>query len=158
MSSLVSACVFCAGLLFGTGASPWPGFSAEVGLAYATAARGTDLPNGQKDVSDTTPKFLLIGAGQAREPAPGLGAGTPAAEWRLRVALAPSHDEQEQTPFTTSNVSATGTGRYENFTLEGRLPIGESIRSKRAGTAGPTKRPTSSHSGGSATSSVRSGL
>jgi hypothetical protein len=124
-SSLVSACVFCAGLLFGTGASPWPGFSAEVGLAYATAARGTDLPNGQKDVSDTTPKFLLIGAGQAREAAAGLGAGTPAAEWRLQVALAPSHDEQEQTPFTTSNVSATGTGRYENFTLEARLPIGE---------------------------------
>ena len=40
------------------------------------------------------------------------------------MALAPSHDEQEQTPFTTSNVSATGTGRYENFTLEARLPVG----------------------------------
>ncbi|HEY6146677.1 MAG TPA: hypothetical protein VIZ69_03230 [Thermoanaerobaculia bacterium] len=124
-SSLVSACVFCAGLLFGTGTSPWAGFSAEIGLAYATAARGTDLANGQKDVSDTTPKFLLAGFGQAREAAPGLGAGTPAAEWRLRVALAPSHDEQEQTPFTTSNVAATGTGRYENFSLEGRLPLGE---------------------------------
>ena len=29
-SSLVSACVFCAGLLFSTGDSPWPGFSAEM--------------------------------------------------------------------------------------------------------------------------------
>ena len=124
-SDLVSACVFCAGLIFGSAAPPWPGLSAEIGLAYATAARGTDLANGQKDVSDTTPKFLMVGAGQAWEPSGGLGAGTPSAEWRLRVALAPSHDEQEQTPFTTSNVSATGTGRYENFALEGRLPLGE---------------------------------
>ncbi|HYK41995.1 MAG TPA: hypothetical protein VE007_06345 [Thermoanaerobaculia bacterium] len=124
-SDLVSACVFCAGLLFGSGTPSWPGFSAEIGLAYATAARGTDLSNGQKDVSDTTPKFLLVGAGQARDPVGSLGAGTPSAEWRLRVALAPSHDEQEQTPFTTSNVGATGTGRYENFALEARLPLGE---------------------------------
>jgi hypothetical protein len=44
-------------------------------------------------------------------------------EWRVRVALAPSHDEQEQTPFAVTNTTATGTGRYENFALLVRYPL-----------------------------------
>lgn len=125
-NDLVSACVFCAGLLLGVNAAPWGGLSSEIGISYATAARSADAGPGRRDLSDVTPKFVLIGAGGARETAPGSGAGTPAAEWRLRVALAPSHDEQSQTPFSTSNVTATGTGRYENFALLARYPIGPS--------------------------------
>ena len=45
-------------------------------------------------MSDATPKFLLIGLGNAHDAADGLGAGTPAFEWRVRVAFGPSHDEQ----------------------------------------------------------------
>ncbi len=40
------------------------------------------------------PKFVLVGVGEARPAAPGLGTGTPAFEWRARFALGPSHDEQ----------------------------------------------------------------
>jgi hypothetical protein len=123
-SDLVRACVFCAGLLLSTEAPVWPGLSGEIGVDYATMARSVDRPGGH-DLSDVTPKFLSIGAGWARL-APGtLGAGTPATEYRLRVALAPSHDEQEMTPFSTSNVTATGTGRYENFAILLRQSLSE---------------------------------
>lgn len=113
---LVRACVFCAGLLLGTEAPVWPGVSADLGVTYATAARSVDRPGGH-DLSDVTPKFLSIGVGGARFAPGDLGAGTPSSEWRLAVALAPSHDEQEMTPFSTQNVTATGTGRYENFAV-----------------------------------------
>lgn len=122
-SELVSACVFCAGLLFGMEAEGWPGVSAEIAVAYATAARSLDIAPDSRDLSDVTPKFVLVGAGGARPTAQGLGAGTPAAEWRIRVALAPSHDEQEQTPYSTQNTIATGTGRYENYALLLRVPF-----------------------------------
>ncbi len=120
---LVSACVFCAGLLLGIDLPPPPGYAAEVGFSYATAARRYVIGPGSDDVSDVTPKFVLIGLGWSRPPAAGLGAGTPEAEWRVRVALAPSHDEQEQTPFSVSNTTATGTGRYENFAVLARYPL-----------------------------------
>lgn len=122
-SDLVSACVFCAGFLLGMEAPVWPGLSADVGVSYATVARSLDRPGG-RDLSDVTPKFLFLAAGGARPAQDGLGAGTPAAQWRLRVALAPSHDEQEQTPFSTQNTTATGTGRYENFAIAVRYPVG----------------------------------
>jgi hypothetical protein len=83
------------------------------------------LGAGREDVSDVTPKFVLAGLGFARA-APGeLGAGTPATEWRIRVALGPSHDEQSQTPYSVSNTTATGTGRYENFAIALRYPTSE---------------------------------
>ena len=122
-SDLVSACVFCAGLLLGMELPPPAGYHAEVGFSYATAARRYVIGPGQDDISDVTPKFVLVGLGGARLPAPGLGAGTPEMEWSVRVALAPSHDEQEQTPFAVSNTTATGTGRYENFALLARYPL-----------------------------------
>src|SRR6266498_2472344 len=114
-NDLVSACVFCAGLLLGTPLPPPPGYHVEVGFAYATAARLYEPGPGSRDLSDVTPKFALVGFGYNRAAAAGLGAGTPAAEWAVRVALGPSHDEQEQTPFALSNTNATGTGRFENF-------------------------------------------
>src|ERR1700757_1915172 len=100
---LVSACVFCAGLLLGIDLPPPPGYAVEVGFSYATSARRYITGPGSDDTSDVTPKFVLVGLGWSRPAAAGLGAGTPEAEWRLRVALAPSHDEQEQTPFAVSN-------------------------------------------------------
>jgi hypothetical protein len=120
---LLSACVFCAGLLLGTELPPWPGYSAEAGFSYATTARRYSEP-GLEDISDVTPKFPLVGAGFARYPAGGLGAGTPATEWRLRVALGPSHDEQEQRPNVLGNTTSTGTGRYENFSVLIRYTVG----------------------------------
>ena len=122
-SDLVSACVFCAGILLGMELAPPPGYHAEVGFSYATAARRYVIGPGSDDTSDVTPKFALVGLGWSRAAAAGLGAGTPAAEWRVRVALAPSHDEQEQTPFAAANTTATGTGRYENFAVLARYPL-----------------------------------
>ncbi len=124
-SDLVSACVFCAGLLLARDLPPPPGYHAEVGFSYATAARRYQIGTGRDDVSDVTPKFVLVGLGFSRPAAADLGAGTPAAEWGVRVALGPSHDEQEQTPFSVSNTTATGTGRYENFAIVLRYPLTE---------------------------------
>src|SRR5215831_11631989 len=123
-TDLVSACVFCAGLLLGAELPPPPGYHTEVGFSYATAARRYQIADGQDDVSDVTPKFVLVGLGFARPAADGLGAGTPQGEWRVRVALGPSHSEQDQTPFAVTNTTATGTGRYENFAIVLRYPLG----------------------------------
>ncbi len=122
-SDLVSACVFCAGVLLGLELPPPAGYSVEAGFSYATSARRCHIADGQDDTSDVTPKFVLVGLGWARAAAAGLGAGTPEAEWRVRVALAPSHDEQEQTPFAATNTTGTGTGRYENFAVLARYPL-----------------------------------
>ncbi len=122
-NDLVSACVFCAGLLLGLELPPPPGYHAEVGFSYATAARRYRTPDGLDDVSDVTPKFALVGFGWNRPPAAGLGAGTPEAEWRARVALGPSHDEQSQAPLAITNTNATGTGRFENYAVVLRYPF-----------------------------------
>jgi len=85
--------------------------------SYATLARSGELTGSEltADISDVTPKFIAIGLRGARPPEAGLGAGTPAREWRLRVALAPSHDEQTQQPRRVAGrIRATGTGRFEN--------------------------------------------
>src|ERR1700693_1810172 len=92
-SDLVSACVFCAGLLFGAELPPPAGYHTEVGFSYATSARRYVLGPGSDDTSDVTPKFVLVGLGNARFPAGGLGAGTPEAEWRGRGAPGASHHE-----------------------------------------------------------------
>ena len=122
-NDILSACVFCAGVLLGTSLPPPPGYHAEVGFSYATAARRYATGPGGQDVSDVTPKFVFVGFGAARQPADGMGAGTPEAEWRARVALGPSHDAQEQTPFSITNTNATGTGRYENYAIVLRYPF-----------------------------------
>jgi hypothetical protein len=122
-NDLVSACIFCAGLLLGTNLPPPPGYHVEAGFSYATAARRFPTTDGRDDVSDVTPKFVLVGFGGARPASGGLGAGTPEAEWRARVALGPSHDEQEQAPFAVTNTNATGTGRFENYAIVLRYPF-----------------------------------
>src|SRR5689334_25355088 len=117
-SDLVSACIFCGAFLLGSPLPPAPGLSSEMGFAYATLARRYDVTEDRVDGSDVTPKFLLIGLGEAWAAKDGLGAGTPAGEWRVRIAFAPSHDEQErkeQAEEDIERIVSKGTGRYENF-------------------------------------------
>jgi hypothetical protein len=123
-ADLLSACIFCAGVLLGSGLAPAPGIGADIGTAYATLARSYDPGQGRTDRSNSTVKFILIGLGGNRSPQRGLGAGTPEAEWRLRVALGPSHGEQEELPTAAAGqTTANGTGRYENFAVIGRYPV-----------------------------------
>ena len=124
-SELVGACIFCASLLLGTDLPPRPGLGAELGFSYATMARRFSVTPERDDGSDITPKFLLIGLGNSRPAEDGLGAGTPVSGWRARIAFAASHDEQERKPAEDlESVRATGTGRYENFAVQGRYSLG----------------------------------
>ena len=122
---LVSACVFCAGMLLGTELMPRPGLGGDLGFSYATMARRYEIGD-TVDTSDVTPKFVLVGMGYARFPTGGLGAGTPEFEWRARAAFGTSHDEQarrEQPELGLPRVDSNGTGRAENFALLVRLPL-----------------------------------
>jgi hypothetical protein len=121
---LVSACVLCAGLVLGLDLAPAPGWNTELAGSYATAGRRIHLSSTRDDASDITPKFILVGLGQSWAATPDLGAGTPSGEWRFRAALAPSHNEQKQGDFALGQTTSTGTGRFENFALLARLPVG----------------------------------
>lgn len=124
-SELASVCVFCAGLLLGSDLQAFDGTSVEIGGTYSTLQRRYIIDEVRDDISSVTPKFALVGLRRAEAPADGLGAGTPAREWRFRLALAPSHDEQEQRPVgVLGRTTANGTGRYENFGLLFRQPVG----------------------------------
>jgi len=124
-SDLVSACIFCAGMLLGHDLAPRPGLSGDVGFAYATLARRYDVTDRRIDGSDVTPKFLLIGLGEAWPAQDALGAGTPASEWRVRIAFAPSHDEQElKADEDVERILTKGNGRYENFAGVVRFALG----------------------------------
>ncbi|MGH9364014.1 MAG: hypothetical protein ACRD1B_01935 [Thermoanaerobaculia bacterium] len=123
-TDLVSVCVFCASLLLRTELNPPRGLSAEIGGAYSTINRKINTAPDPLDFSSVTPKFVLIGLRQAW-PVPGdLGAGTPAREWRARIALGPSHNDQTQPPGGPGKTSAAGTGRYENIAILYRQPVG----------------------------------
>jgi hypothetical protein len=124
---LVSACIFCAGMLLGMDLPPRNGLGAELGFSYATLARRYDVSDVRVDGSDVTPKFLLAGMGWARPAGGDLGAGTPELEWRIRVGFATSHDEQElkaDPDLGILPIITDGTGRYENFSLLARYPFG----------------------------------
>jgi hypothetical protein len=122
---LIGACIYCASVLFGVDMPLRPGLGAELGFSYSTLARKYFSATAMKDVSDVTPKFVYVGMGNNRQPEGDLGAGTPAWQWQLNLALAPSHDEQARRANTDNpQITATGTGRYENFAGLGRLPIG----------------------------------
>jgi hypothetical protein len=126
-SDLVSACIFCGALLLGSQLPPPAGLSGEMGFSYSTLARRYDVAADRVDGSDVTPKFLLIGLGNAWPAAGDLGAGTPASEWRLRIAFAPSHDEQERKEEAEEDIErilTTGNGRFENFAGVARFAVG----------------------------------
>jgi hypothetical protein len=124
-SDLASVCVFCAATLLRTGLSTLPGTSAELVGSYSTLQRRHEIGTARDDISNVTPKFVLVGLRRAEAAPDGIGAGTPAREWSVRLALAPSHDEQQQRPVgTPGRTTANGTGRYENFALIYRLPVG----------------------------------
>jgi hypothetical protein len=127
-TDLVSACIFCAGWLLGMDLTPRDGLSGQMGFAYATMARRYDVTPIRVDSSDVTPKFVLIGMGDAWPAPDGLGAGTPASEWRARVAFGTSHDQQERKALPEiglDRILTTGTGRYENFALLGRVKVSD---------------------------------
>ena len=132
---LVSACVFCAGMLLGTDLPPRPGLGGELGFSYATLARRYEIGT-TVDTSDVTPKFVLVGMGYARFAPAGLGAGTPEYEWRARAAFGTSHDEQQrlvQPQLGLPAVFSNGTGRAENFALLVRYPLTASGSVEAAG-------------------------
>ncbi len=127
-TDLVSACIFCAGLLLGMDMTPRSGLSGQMGFSYATMARRYDVTSERVDSSDVTPKFVLVGMGNAWPAADGLGAGTPASEWRARIGFATSHDQQERKALPAldlDRILTSGTGRYENFALLGRVKVTE---------------------------------
>ncbi|HTY41389.1 MAG TPA: hypothetical protein VMH79_05905 [Thermoanaerobaculia bacterium] len=128
-TDLVSACIFCAGWLLGMDLTPRDGLSGQMGFSYATMARRLDvLPGIRVDSSDVTPKFVLVGMGNAWPAPDGLGAGTPASEWRARIAFGTSHDQQERKALDDpplERILTSGTGRYENFALLGRVQLDE---------------------------------
>jgi len=125
-TDLVSACIFCAGWLLGMDLAPRDGLTGQMGFSYATMARRYDVSLERVDSSDVTPKFVLVGMGNAWPAAEGLGAGTPESEWRARIAFGTSHDQQERKALgDLDRILTTGTGRYENFALLGRVKVGE---------------------------------
>ena len=106
--------------------TPRDGLSGQMGFSYATMARRYDVSPIRVDSSDVTPKFVLVGLGSAWPALDGLGAGTPASEWRARVAFGTSHDQQERKALEDlDRILTSGTGRYENFALHGRLKVAE---------------------------------
>jgi hypothetical protein len=123
-SDLVSACIFCAKFLLAPESLRMAGYSAEISATYSTLGRRVEPDRDLTDSSDTTGKFVLIGLGNAAPAAGGLGAGTPAMEWRLKVAIAPSHDQQKQTRASNDPFESSGSGRYENFSALLRYPVG----------------------------------
>src|SRR5712692_755077 len=123
-NDLVGACLFCAGLLLGVDLTPPPGWSAELGASYSTVGRRLDLAAGREDVSRVIGRFGFIGIGANRAAKDGLGAGTPELEWKVWVALAPSRSDQSPGSSGPGQTSATGDGRFENYALLVRLPLG----------------------------------
>lgn len=111
--------------MLGSDLPPRESLAADVGSSYATLSRRIDRVEGRFDTSDVTPKFASVGIGSARRAAPGLGTGTPAFEWRARFVVGPSHDEERSRVTDAAPILTTGTGRYLNFALLGRLPVGE---------------------------------
>lgn len=124
-TDLISVCVFCASVLLRMELMPPPGFSAEIAGSYSTIQRKYDTPPDAPDFSNVTAKYVLIGARGVWPAEADLGAGTPAREWRLRFALGPSHNDQRELPSGALGLTtAYGTGRYENFDVLYRQPIG----------------------------------
>ena len=111
-------------MLFGSGPPPRAGLGVDLGVSYATLSRRQDLIPGRFDTSDVTAKLAVVGIGQARLSPEDLGAGTPEREWRVHVAVGPSHDEVLRKVANEEPVIASGTGRYLGFAALGRLPIG----------------------------------
>jgi len=125
-TDLVSACIFCAGWLLGMDLAPSNGLTGQMGFSYATMARRYDVTPERVDSSDVTPKFVLVGMGNAWPAAAGLGAGTPESEWRVRIAFGTSHDQQERKATEDlDRILTSGTGRYENFAVLGRYRLTE---------------------------------
>jgi len=120
----MAACVFCAATLFGSDLTPLPGFSGELAASYSTFQR---RPFDLTDRSDVTMKAVLAGFRFARPPRGDLGAGTPETELRARFVFPNAHTEAAENDAVPDRVMADGSGRYDNFSVLGRVPLGASL-------------------------------
>ena len=126
-TDLVSACIFCAGWLLGMDLTPRDGLSGQMGFSYATMARRYDVspdPRGllrrHAEVRPGRPGQRLAGARRPRR----RNAGERVARARgLRHLARPAGAQGARR--TSTGSSPSGTGRYENFALLGRLKVGE---------------------------------
>lgn len=124
-NDLIAACVFCGALLFGAEPPPLFGFTGELAGAYGTYQRQVLVAGEKAGISDVTGKFPLIGIGWSKGPKPGLGAGTPASEVRVRLAFGNSHDQAKEPEGTPDRIEASGNGRFENAALIARVAVSE---------------------------------
>ena len=124
-NDLVAACVFCGALLFGAQPPPLFGFTGEVGGAYGTYQRQYLVAGEKAGISDVTGKSPLIGIGWSKGPKPGLGAGTPVTEVRVRLAFGSSHDQAKEPEGTPERLEASGNGRFENAAFIARVAVTE---------------------------------
>ena len=118
--------MFCAGVLLGMELPPPPGYHVEVGFAYATAARRYEIDPGREDISDVTPKFVLIGIGARGYRRPGSAPARRRQNGACASRSAHPTTSRSRRRLAVTNTSATGTGRYENFAVLGatRSPRG----------------------------------
>jgi hypothetical protein len=117
---LLSACVFCAASLFGSGLQPLPGFSGELAASYSTFQR---VSSDRSDRSDVTAKSVMAGLGFARFAKGDRGAGTPETELRLRFVFPNAHTESAEDDELPNRIVATGNGRYDDVSLVGRVAV-----------------------------------
>jgi hypothetical protein len=124
-NDLIAACVYCGALLFGAEVPPLFGFTGELAGAYGTYQRQNLVDGQEAGRSDVTGKFPLLGVGWSKGPKPGLGAGTPVSEARVRVGFGVSHDQAKEAEGTAGRMDASGNGRFENFALITRLALSD---------------------------------
>jgi hypothetical protein len=123
--NLLTACVFCAGLLTVRDFPTPPGTSVDIAAAYSTLQRQRLPADAAIDErSDVTAKSTSVGFRWAKLPENGLGAGSPSSEIHLGFAFPNSHDEGTPGRGAAESVVATGAGRYENLLAFGRVRIG----------------------------------
>ena len=127
-TDLVSACIFCAGLLLGMDLTPRNGPVRSDGLLLRD-----DGPPLRRDAGASR---LLGRDAEVRARRPGQCAGPPRTDSARErrppsggpaIAFATSHDEQERKALAEldlDRILTTGTGRYENFALLGRVEGG----------------------------------
>lgn len=99
-----------------------PGASGEISGGYATLQRR--LATGSGDQSDVTQKF--VAAGVRWVPSGSSTEGTPETEVRVTVMFPNAHSESVEYE-GAERVLATGSGRYENFSLLARGAISRSL-------------------------------
>ena len=156
-TDLVSACVFCAGLLFGIGGPRLAGVRRGRRLLVRHRGARNGPPNGRR-TSPTSRRSSFSSASAAREAAGRPRRRNAGAEWRVRVALAPSHDEQDPDALLDRRTSPRRgpAGTRTSPSSCGCPPVARELDRGRLGPPRRTRRPISCISAASGSSSARS--